>query len=286
MPLNLFDRRQSAADQRRLSTKARRDTVVNLNDAASDTSDLAEKREKFFTQIDIDTVEDDEDSGDYIELMANRLYKYCENKSLFGVTDDYNRSATALQYGQGEYKTYSRCPIPGWDESIVGLDAQAIIAIDNTMVQTVSTKILHTVTDIIIDASTTLQVFNSLHELRRARMEHPQAFIRDEKLIVLWSNDAEHACRLAASIQEQILEIVWNDDQILRQGDGDLEKQNAKNPNQRPRHYNAPATVALAWALLAVLFGLLVRTLLVESLYDHTWQRFAFLVYYPTIMFM
>lgn len=176
-----------ASDARRQSTKTRRDTVTYLKDDASDTSDDAvAKRDKFFTQIDVVTEMEEEESGDYIELMASRLYKYCEGKSLFGTTSEYNRSATSLQFGQDQYKSYSRCPIPGWDEAIVALDAQVVIAIDNPMVQTISTKILHTATDITLDASTILQVFNSLGELRRARLGHTQAFIRDEKLIVIW----------------------------------------------------------------------------------------------------
>lgn len=285
--MGIFDRKNSTRDARRMSTRARRDTVVNLDDTISESSsDTATKREKFFTQIDVTTDLDNEDSGDYLELMANRLYKFCESKTLFGVTTEYNRSAASLQYGQLEYKTYSRCPIDGWEEAIVGLDAQAVIAIDNTMVQSVAGKILHTATDIAIDAQTTLQVFNNLTELKRARLEHPQAFIRDEKLIVVWSNDAEKACKLASSIQEQILEIVWNDDQILRQGDGDLEKQTAKNPNVRAKQLNVPFSVAIAWLLLTVLLGLMIRTLLVQSLYDHTYIRFALLVYYPVILFM
>lgn len=272
--------------------KARRDTIISYksngddDDTSSDHSDPNAKRSKFFSQIDVETDEVEDDSGDYIELMANRLYRFCETKSLFGVTTEYNRSATSLQFGQGMYKTYSRYPIPYWEEYIVGLDAQAVIAIDNPMVQTVAGKILHTATDIVINAETTLQVFNNLSELRRARMEHPQAFIRDEKLIVIWSNDAEHACKLASRIQEQILEIVWNDDQILRQGDGDVEKQSMSNPNTRPRNLMVPFTVALAWLMLIILLCLMVKTLLVESLYDHTWFRFAMLGYYPVILFM
>lgn len=270
--------------------KTRRSTVVSFSgepyyndDETSEHSDANAKRSKFFSQIDVVSDEVEEDSGDYIELMANRLYRFCEGKSLFGITNEYNRSAASLQYGQGLYKTYTRYPIPHWDEYIVGLDAQAVIAIDNPMVQSVAGKILHTATDIVIDADTTLQVFNNLSELRRARMEHPQAFIRDEKLIVLWSNDAEHACKLASKIQEQILEIVWNDDQILRQGDGDIEKQSAKHPNKRERMLLVPCTVAIAWCLLMLLLGLLVKSLLVESLYDHTWLRFAILAYYPIV---
>lgn len=284
--MGIFDRKDTR-DARKMSTRTRRDTVVNLDDTMSDSSsDTAAKREKFFTQIDVTTEADDEDSGDYLELMAHRLYKFCESKTLFGVPTEFNRSATSLQFGQLQYKTYSKNPIEGWEEAIVGLDAQAVIAIDNTMVQSVAGKILHTATDIVIDAQTTLQVFNNLTELKRARLEHPQAFIRDEKLIVVWSNDAEKTCKLASSIQEQILEIVWNDDQILRQGDGDLEKQTAKNPNTRSKQLNVPFSVAIAWLLLMVLLGLMIRTLLVESLYDHTYVRFALLVYYPVILFM
>lgn len=83
-----------------------------------------------------------------------------------------------------------------------------------------------------------------------------------------------------------MLEIVWNDDQILRQGDGDLEKQTSLHPNTRPIHLTSPCIVALAWTMLMLLFCVEVRTLLVESLYDHTWQRFGLLAYYPLVFFM
>lgn len=274
-------------NDRRLSTKTRRDTVANLNDGASiNSDDTNAKREKFFTQIDVQSDPEDENSSDYIELMAGRLWKYCEAKTLFGVSSEFDRSTASLYYRPGEYKTYAKCPILGWDDAIVGLDAQVVIAIDNQMVQTISTKILHTATDINLDATTVLQVFNSLSELRRARLEHTQAFIRDEKLIVVWSDDGQRACELAGQIQEQILEIVWNDDQILRQGDGDLEKQSALHPNKRPIHLTIPFICAVAWALILLLFCLEVRTLLIESLYDHTWMRFAILSYYPLVFFM
>lgn len=83
-----------------------------------------------------------------------------------------------------------------------------------------------------------------------------------------------------------MLEIVWNDDQILRQGDGDLEKQSSPHPNTRPVHLTSPMIVGLAWAMLLLLFCVEVRTLLVESLYDHTWARWGMMAYYPVVFFM
>lgn len=79
--MGLFGRRTQG--DRRQSTRTRRDTKINLNDVASvNSEDTFTKREKFFTQIDAVSEIEDENSSDYIELMAGRLYKYCEAKSL------------------------------------------------------------------------------------------------------------------------------------------------------------------------------------------------------------
>lgn len=108
----------------------------------------------------------------------------------------------------------------------------------------------------------------------------------------------------AIELQDSVLEIVWNDDSAIKAvnkeaggtiGDREVDLENLEGPDlnalvvqleNRPRKYIAAVVVALAWVLMLLLLGLTVRTLLVETLYDGTYIRFAILAYYPVVFMM
>lgn len=291
--------------------KAVKRQSTNVSYTSSQTSrrssfTLDEKDSQFLAKIAVTATDAEVDGMD--NENAAQVYAYLERKNIFDDDDEYeNRSAVLMKNGL-KYQVQSQVDMPELQTTAIGLDAKVLIVVDNPLVHSVFVPWIHNkiapnvnVIKLGSEAESTLQIFDSMAQVVRARLDQPQVFVREEQLLFVWADTAHRACNTAIALQNQILEIVWNDDSAIKANNGivenplgdrelDLEDGDGEKvfirQEQRPRKHIQACVVGVTWIILLTLLGLVVKTLLVEYLYDGNPIRFAYLAYYPVIFLM
>jgi len=64
-------------------------------------------------------------------------------------------------------------------------------------------------TELIIDANTRIQILDKVEQLARARKHQYAAFIRSEEVLCVWSDHVEAVIPAAESLEESLIQFIW-----------------------------------------------------------------------------
>ncbi|BFZ61546.1 hypothetical protein YB2330_002614 [Saitoella coloradoensis] len=266
----------------------------------SDTSSILFEDEKSYKHNPIRSLksfyikEQEIGSDGSFDVYAERIFRYAAMKGMFGSEGNYGRSAVCLRVDD-EYTIYNASPeatVINLGAILSRIDVASAIVIDSPVVESVASKLADAKEDIILSDGQMLQVFEGLAQLPRARLDQPAAFVRQERLIVVWADDARDCMKIASSVHSGILQVVWNDEKPvtpINVGDrepGDIEAAEENTPPLRERYIRGHITTMLALVIEGLAFGLLVRELIIEYRYDGKLPRFALIAYFPITFVM
>ncbi|GAO48090.1 hypothetical protein G7K_2277-t1 [Saitoella complicata NRRL Y-17804] len=284
-------------------TKAKKNTnnlnlgVVTYDEKAVATDDVSDhfraKRDVFIASLVLQEREQSENGSDYNDHLTQRLFDHCALQGVFGDTGVFGRSAVCLRTGDtfAIFDGDTNVAIPNLETYVEALDMEVAIFIDHPVAADFSAHLL--IKNVQPDGHT-LQVFDNLSQLARARLNQPTAFFREEKLFVVWSQDAKRCLELARSVREGILHIVWNDEKEdfisineieAAEGEADIE---AATPAKtlRQRLLVIPIYVLVALIVAGAFFGFLLQAIIREYRYDGSVIRFAYVAYFPIVFIM
>jgi hypothetical protein len=64
-------------------------------------------------------------------------------------------------------------------------------------------------TELIIDSNTRIQIIDDIEHLARARKHQYAAFVRSEEVLVVWSDHVEMVIPAAEALEEALIDFVW-----------------------------------------------------------------------------
>jgi hypothetical protein len=64
-------------------------------------------------------------------------------------------------------------------------------------------------TELIIDSNTRIQIIDDIEHLARARKHQYAAFVRSEEVLVVWADHVEMVIPAAEALEEALIEFVW-----------------------------------------------------------------------------
>ncbi|BFZ64139.1 hypothetical protein YB2330_005278 [Saitoella coloradoensis] len=295
--------------------------VTYINDdgkIVNDTQDIFKSNLKmnaiYSSFLDEKTAGESTANIDLVGKSSRLLFEQCADRGVFGRTGFYGRSAVCIR----EDTEYVICndnigemiPTEDLHTYASALDMELVIFIDHPLIPNVPLNILKIN---LLEEGQTLQVFDNLSQLRRARLDQPTAFFREEGIMVVWSQEAGIALTLAKTVQAAFEQISW--DQAAKPGElevveekkegrfgflkkkksvkaktaaeaADLEANEDGGIPLRRREIQIPIYVMLSIALGGIYFGLLLRSLMIEYRYDGSVIRFAYVAYFPVAILM
>lgn len=150
-----------------------------------------------------------------------------------------------------------------------------------------------------------LQVLPSMSYLPRCRRHHFAAFVREQRLLVVWDDEPTHLLQRAEHIETSLLTMIWGKGEKVYDGvSKEKESANVMSSNvspematpseleearlteNRPTVLINPFVVALTLTLLISALGLGWRNLAQECAVDGGWVRLALLVVTPAQIFV
>ena len=151
-------------------------------------------------------------------------------------------------------------------------------------------------TDVPLTNGLRVQILPTIQDLPRARKYQFAAFITSESLLVVWDDEPSNVVKRAASIEAQLMELVWHTGEAGESENISNEKGSTVNVSidselgetvTDSRATNLMNTVLVAFTLIIVivLLGLACRSLAIEISVDKSYLRLAFLSLIPIQIF-
>ncbi|KAJ7594440.1 glycosyl transferase family group 2-domain-containing protein [Mycena floridula] len=155
------------------------------------------------------------------------------------------------------------------------------------------------VTSVYVDGNTKIQIIESMNWLGQyAERDQCAAFIRDERVLVVWSDELDTIIPLCNDFEDRLIKLLWRSRPAaaLASSASSTTGMSASAPppsiklpssesytvTRKPRLY-APLYNGLAFALSLIFIGSGFKTLLEESMLDSTYIRFALLAAAPPL---
>ena len=141
-------------------------------------------------------------------------------------------------------------------------------------------------TELVIDADTRIQIVDNIPSLGRARKHQYAAFVRSEEVLCVWADHVESVMPAAEALEEALIRFIWRDEHEVRKLnqqmdlDSDIQKEAGADDNvsikegdpedvitramqkhwkERPVMLLAPCSDGVAIILCMIIIGLGVR---------------------------
>lgn len=152
-------------------------------------------------------------------------------------------------------------------------------------------------TDVPLNDGLRVQILPSMAALPRARKHQYAAFLNEEKILVVWDDDALHLVTRAKDIEGQMMDLVWATGEPVETEEGgpkkgpnvtevEVDEESGQiMPQHRATHLLNTILVAITLILIVTVLGAGFRELAIEIAIDHKMIRLAFLALTPVQVF-
>lgn len=222
--------------------------------------------------------------GDYSEVQGE----------LFGLSDGFGGLGfdfcVLLSESTGRYAGVGRCG------SLLIL-AQVAMTVNSRIIRTFL-ECYPNATDVPLMNGLRIQILGSVKDLPKAKKNQSAAFLAAESLLVVWDSEPMNIIPRATSIEDELMELVWNAGNLATTEDsseqkersdaeepgGDEESGQAK-PESRPTRIMNGVLVGITLFLVTVMLGAGFRQIAMEIKVDGRYARLAFVVLAPIQVF-
>lgn len=134
-----------------------------------------------------------------------------------------------------------------------------------------------------------VQILPNLEDLKRARIHQCAAFIANEKLLVVWDDEARNLMARAQLIEDELMELVWkeeNDEEAeAKARDMNMaeidEETGLPFPGKRPTMMYNTIYISITLTIMIMFVGLGIRAISIEMKVDKNYLRILFLLITP-----
>ncbi|KAF9231781.1 glycosyl transferase family group 2-domain-containing protein [Melanogaster broomeanus] len=243
---------------------------------------------------------------DAYDALLHHIFKRTQGDAWFKPTEENISAGVCIRVEPGHFRVfpYENPYLAPFEAAIRILNPVVAVKVRSAAVHAALATVADDASAIYVDQNTRIQIIDSIAMLPRAEKEQCGAFIRDERVLVLWSNDLDGIIPLARDFEDKLIKLVWRARTTIsappseispfrppfrrrshRKAEGmrlttDVIPKDAENaaPEQRRTKLIAPIYNGLGCALAILFIGSGVSMLLQESLLDGEWIRFALLV--------
>ncbi|OAP55210.1 hypothetical protein AYL99_10910 [Fonsecaea erecta] len=229
------------------------------------------------------------------EVMVNHLYQ--QQCSRLWVSDGSGEiEGVVLRKSRGVYLS---CPAALRDSHFGEVCAELNVQV----AMTVNSRVIKTflawapdATDVPLTNGLRVQILPTIAHLPRARKYQFAAFIAADSLLVVWDDDPSNIMKRAASIESELMELVWHTGEARDEEEVTNEKNRASiasvdsesgelPPQERPTNLMNTILVAFTLIIVVTLLGLACRSLATEIAVDGSYIRLAFVSLVPVQIF-
>lgn len=148
---------------------------------------------------------------DPYDALLHHVYQQTQGEAWFRPAEETIATGVCLRVAAGQYRVfpYNQMLLAPFEAAVRLLNPIVAVKIRSAAVHAAFSTITDADASIYVDSDTKIQVFDSMNLLPRAEKEQCAAFIRDERVMVIWADNFDNIIPLCRDLEEKLIKLIW-----------------------------------------------------------------------------
>ncbi|KAF8151650.1 glycosyl transferase family group 2-domain-containing protein [Crassisporium funariophilum] len=150
---------------------------------------------------------------DSYDAVLHWIFRSTQGYAWFKPSEENISAGVCLRVEPGQFRVfpYDNPYLAPFEAAVRGLNPLVAVKVRSAAVHSALGIVSEDATAIYIDANTRIQILDSVNYLPKADKEQCGAFIRDERVLIVWSDDLDHVVPLCNEFEEKMMKLVWRE---------------------------------------------------------------------------
>ncbi|KAI0246002.1 glycosyl transferase family group 2-domain-containing protein [Lactifluus subvellereus] len=148
---------------------------------------------------------------DAYDALLHHIFKQTQGEAWFKPSAENIHAGVCLRIQTGQYRVfpYENRWLEPFEAAVRVLNPVVAVKVRSAAVHVALSTVDDDATAIYVDDDTRIQILDSMPDLPRADKEQCGAFIRDERVLVVWSDNLDNIIPLCRDFEENLIKLVW-----------------------------------------------------------------------------
>ncbi|KAF8452284.1 glycosyl transferase family group 2-domain-containing protein [Boletus edulis BED1] len=148
---------------------------------------------------------------DAYDALLHHIFKKTQGDAWFKPSEENISAGVCIRVEPGHFRVfpYENPFLAPFEAAIRTLNPVVAVKVRSAAVHAALATVSDDATAIYVDHNTRIQILNTMVALPTAEKEQCGAFIRDERVLVLWSDDLDGIVPLCRDFEAMLIKLVW-----------------------------------------------------------------------------
>ncbi|KAJ3560835.1 hypothetical protein NP233_g10573 [Leucocoprinus birnbaumii] len=148
---------------------------------------------------------------DSYDAILHFIFRSTQGDAWFKPSEENVSAGVCIRLEPGQFRVfpYENPFLAPFEAAVRGLNPLVAVKVRSAAVHSAFATIHDDVSTIQVESDTRIQILDSVNSLPDADKEQCAAFIRDERVLVVWSDDLDHIVPLCREFNEKLMKYIW-----------------------------------------------------------------------------
>lgn len=148
---------------------------------------------------------------DAYDALLHHIFKQTQGDAWFKPSEENISAGVCLRVEPGHFRVfpYENSYLAPFEAAVRLLNPVVAVKVRSAAVHAALSIVPEDVSAIYVDHNTRIQIVTSMAMVPRAEKEQCGAFVRDEAVLVLWSDNLDNIIPLCRDFEEKLIKLVW-----------------------------------------------------------------------------
>ncbi|KAH7922287.1 hypothetical protein BV22DRAFT_1037622 [Leucogyrophana mollusca] len=148
---------------------------------------------------------------DAYDALLHHIFKQTQGDAWFKPSEENISAGVCLRVEPGHFRVfpYENAYLAPFEAAVRTLNPVVAVKVRSAAVHAALGTVSDDALAIYVDHNTRIQILDSMNMLPRAEKEQCGAFIRDERVLILWSDSLDNIIPLCRDFEDKLIKLVW-----------------------------------------------------------------------------
>ncbi|KAH8113145.1 glycosyl transferase family group 2-domain-containing protein [Phellopilus nigrolimitatus] len=148
---------------------------------------------------------------DAYDAILHHLFKQTQGDAWFKPSEENVAAGVCLRVQPGHFRVfpYENHFLAPFEAAVRSLNPVVALKIRSAAVHAALATIPEDEIALYVDLNTRIQILDTMSRLPRADKEQCAAFIRDERVLIVWADDLDNIIPLCRDFEDKLIKLVW-----------------------------------------------------------------------------
>ncbi|KAJ7758797.1 glycosyl transferase family group 2-domain-containing protein [Mycena maculata] len=145
------------------------------------------------------------------DALVQYLFKKTQGDAWFKPSEENVSAGVCLRVEPGHFRVfpYENQYLVPFEAAVRSLNPLVAIKVRSAAVHAALATVPEDAVAIYIDSDTRIQILDTMNHLPQAEKEQCGAFLRDERVLIVWSDNIDNIVPLCSDFEEKLMKLVW-----------------------------------------------------------------------------